>query len=242
MTSQRGLAIVTGASSGIGAGIAKALGGWGYRVALVARRESLLREVVADIVNGGGVAAAVAGDLTKDSVREAVIGEAKARLGDVPVEILVNSAGIVRMCAIHELTPDVWDSTMDLNLRVAALLSAAVLPEMRERHFGMILNICSEAGYELYAETGAYCVSKHALRVLTSLIQEENQELGIKAWALCPGNVSTERTRGMEGNPERYLTVQDIVDVVELLVHQSSNVKMGPSILMRTTLDPNGFD
>ena len=109
-------------------------------------------------------------------------------------EILVNAGADLLMSPIHELDLRAWDASMEVNLRAPALLCAAVLPAMRERKRGYIINIASEAGVFVYGGMGPYAVSKHALRVLTELIQEENQDFGIKAWAICPGFVPTPMT------------------------------------------------
>ncbi len=132
-----------------------------------------------------------------------------------------------------------WDLVMSVNLRAPAYLCRAVLPGMRDRKRGFIINIASEAGLLVWAGMGAYAVSKNALRVLTQLIQDENQGYGIKAWAICPGMVDT--PMGVEmpgGNPERFLNVAEVVDIVRFLLRQGDNVKMGPEILIRTMLNP----
>ena len=91
----------------------------------------------------------------------------------------------------------------------------------------------------VYPGMGAYCVSKHALRVVTELIQDENQTYGIKAWAICPGMVDTPMGSEMPGgNLDNYLKIDEVVDVVRLLLKQADNVKMGPGILIRTMRQP----
>lgn len=161
----------------------------------------------------------------------------EGRLG--PVDILVNAAGVGHGQPLHELDIDRWDETFDVNLRGPAVLCARVLPGMRARRRGFVVNICSEAGVFVYPGMGEYAVSKHALRVLTALLQEENQSHGIKAWAVCPGMVDTPMS---DVHPvttrERFLTVEDIADVVEGLLLQRDNVKLGPQILIRTMQDP----
>jgi 3-oxoacyl-[acyl-carrier protein] reductase len=113
------------------------------------------------------------------------------------------------------------------------------LPEMRERKRGYIVNIASEAGVFVYGGMGAYAVSKHALRVLTELIQEENQDFGIKAWAICPGFVDTPLAAWASGrNPSNMLTVEEVVGIVRFVLTQGPNVKLGPEILIRTTRAP----
>jgi NAD(P)-dependent dehydrogenase (short-subunit alcohol dehydrogenase family) len=157
-----------------------------------------------------------------------------------PVDILVNSGGIFYATPIHEIDVRALDGCLEVNLRAPTLLCAAVLPGMRERKRGYIVNIASEAGVFVYGGMGAYAISKHALRVLTELIQEENQEFGLKAWAICPGFVDTPMgaASAPSANPHNFLQVEEVVGVVRFLLTQGANVKMGPEILVRTTRNP----
>jgi hypothetical protein len=116
--------------------------------------------------------------LRDEQALRAVIEQTRTQLG--PIEILVNSGGMVETTPIHALDMQAWDACLEVNLRAPTLLCASVLPGMRERKRGFIVNIASEAGAFVYGGMGAYAISKHALRVLTELIQEENQEVGGK--------------------------------------------------------------
>ncbi len=233
------VAIVTGASSGIGKGMAKMLASEGAKVALVARRQNELQRVAEDIRERGGTALISPADLRDGAELLALVEQTQNTLG--PVDILVNNGASVYATPIHAIDMLAWDATLDVNLRAPTLLCAAVLPGMRERKRGYIVNIASEAGTFVYEGMGAYAISKHALRVLTELIQQENQEYGIKAWAICPGYVNTPMGvdfAGADGNPSNFLTVEDVVGVVHFLLSQGANVKMGPEILIRTTRNP----
>ena len=242
METLKGLvAIVTGASSGIGEGIATMLAAEGVKVALVARRQQELERVADAIRHQGGTALIAPADLRDEQALHTVVEQTRSRLG--PVDILVNSAGIVETTPIHELDMRAWDACLEVNLRAPTVLCAAVLPGMRERKRGYIVNIASEAGVFVYAGMGAYAISKHALRVLTELIQEENQEFGLKAWAICPGFVDTPMGAwDPNANPHNFLRVEEVVDLVRFLLTQGANVKMGPEILIRTTRNPYALD
>lgn len=235
------VAIVTGASSGIGEGIAKLLANEGVKVALSARRQDELERVASEIQRSGGTALVAPADLSDEGALRAVVEQAQNALG--PVDILVNNGGIINVSPIHELDMQEWDANIDINLRAPAVLCSAVLPGMRQRKRGYIVNIASETGVFFYGGMGAYAVSKHALRVLTELIQEENRELGIKAWAICPGFIDTPLAGWASGvNPRNFLTVEEIVGIVRFLLTLGSNVVVGPEILIRTARDPGSFD
>jgi NAD(P)-dependent dehydrogenase (short-subunit alcohol dehydrogenase family) len=230
------VAVVTGGSSGIGEGLARMLAGQGAAVALAARREVELRRVADEIRAAGGRALAVPADVGRDEDLDRLLARVQEELG--PVDVLVNAAGVAAYQPVHELDMALWDRQLRVNLRAPARLCAAVLPGMRERRRGLVVNVASEAGVFAYAGMGAYAVSKHGLCALTRLIAEENQELGVKAWAICPGMVDTPLVGDAGPARERFLKVADVVGVVETLLLQDDNVKMGPEILIRTMRNP----
>ena len=231
------VAIVTGASSGIGRGLAEMLARHGVRVALAARRPAELERVAARIADAGGSALSVPTDVADEAQLGDLVDRVEITLG--PVDIVVNAAGVPDGQPLHEFDIGRWDHTLAVNLRGPAVLCARVVPGMRARRRGCIVNICSEAGVFVYPGMGAYAVSKHALRVLTELLQEENQAFGIKAWAVCPGMVDTPMSHDHpDATRQRFLTVEDVTDVVEGLLLQRDNVKLGPQILVRTMQNP----
>ena len=231
------VAVVTGASSGIGAGLAAMLADEGARVVLAARRGEELETVAARIRRAGGVAVPVVTDLTDDGSLANLLARAQAEVG--PVDVLVNNAGFAVWKPLEATSIAEWDHTFTVNVRAAAYLCAAVLPGMRERRFGRVVNISSEAGVAIVPGLAAYCVSKHALGALTEVIQDANHDNGIKAWVICPGFVDTEMGEVVPGaNREHYLQVDEVVDVVRYLIRLGDNVKLGPQILLRTMRNP----
>jgi short-subunit dehydrogenase len=231
------VAVVTGASSGIGAGLAAMLAGEGARVVLAARRGKELERVAAGIRQAGGVAVPVITDLTDDDSLASLLARTRAELG--PVDVLVNNAGFAVWKPLEATSLAEWDHTFAVNVRAAAYLCAAVLPGMQERRFGRVINISSEAGVAIVPGLAAYCVSKHALGALTEVIQDANHDNGIKAWVICPGFVDTEMGEVVPGaNRDHYLQVEEVVDVVRYLIRLGGNVKLGPQILLRTMRNP----
>jgi 2-hydroxycyclohexanecarboxyl-CoA dehydrogenase len=231
------VAVVTGASMGIGAGLAAMLAAEGAKVVLAARRETALERVAGEIRQRGGVAIPVVTDLADDDSLARLVATARAEAG--PVDVLVNNAGYAVWKPLEATTMAEWDHTFAVNVRAAAYLSAAVLPGMAGRRFGRIINIGSEAGVAIVSGLAAYCVSKHALVALTEVIQDANHENGIKAWAICPGFVDTDMGYVVPGaNPANFLTVEEVVDMARYLLHTGDNVKLGPQILLRTMRNP----
>jgi 2-hydroxycyclohexanecarboxyl-CoA dehydrogenase len=231
------VAVVTGASSGIGAGLAAMLAAEGARVVLAARRGAELERVALGIRRAGGVAVPVITDLADDDSLAALMATTRAELG--PVDVLVNNAGAAVWKPLEATSMAEWDRIFAVNVRAAACLSAAVLPGMQERRYGRVINVGSEAGVAIVPGLAAYCVSKHALVALTEVIQDGNHDNGIKAWVICPGFVDTEMGYVVPGaNRAAYLAVEEVVDVARFLIRLGDNVKIGPQVQVRTMRNP----
>ena len=177
-------------------------------------------------------------DVERDDALDALPGRVQAELG--PVDILVNAAGVATFQPIHEIDPPALDRQWRINLRAPTLLCAAVLPQMRERHHGVVINVASEAGVVTYPGPGASAITKHGVCALTRLVAEENQEFGIRAWAICPGMVDTPMTDRRPGGGPASVPAGGGRGRGGLdgLLLQDTNVKMGPEILMRTMRNP----
>ncbi|MFG0295192.1 MAG: SDR family oxidoreductase [Maioricimonas sp. JB045] len=185
-------ALVTGGGTGIGAGIAMGLARAGCRVAITGRREEKLREVAdAYRKSDGGELLVHASDVAdRDSVQE-LFEWADGELGRV--DILVNSAGInVPKRKMAELDPADWDKLIQVNATGAYNTIRAVLPQMRERKDGLIINISSIAGLRASLLGGvAYSASKFAMTVLGTCVGLEERENGIRVTNVYPGEVET---------------------------------------------------
>jgi NADP-dependent 3-hydroxy acid dehydrogenase YdfG len=231
------VAVVTGASGGIGAGLAAMLASEGARVVLAAHRADALEQVAQGIRQAGGTACTVVTDLADDASLANLVARTRAELGSI--DVLVNNAGHAVWKSLEATSLAEWDHTFAVNVRAAAYLSAAALPEMQARRFGRIINVGSEAGVAIVPGLAAYCVSKHALRALTEVIQDANHDNGIKAWIICPGFVDTAMGYVVPGaKPANFLRVEEVVDVVRFLLHSGENVKLGPEVLIRTMRNP----
>ncbi|MFI1814223.1 SDR family NAD(P)-dependent oxidoreductase [Streptomyces sp. NPDC020422] len=194
-------ALVTGGSSGIGKAIARALARAGASVVVVARREAELKAAVDELTAVGAEAAWVSGDLgSRDGVKAAA-EEAVAVFGEP--DILVNSAGINLRPPLSELSEDVWDTTMAVNLEAPFLLGQRFGPKMAERGFGRIIHVTSQQAHRAFVQSGAYGVSKGALESLARSQAEAWSPYGVTCNTLVPGFVMTPLNERLSSDPAR---------------------------------------
>jgi len=183
------VAIITGAGTGIGRGIAEAFLQEGAKVALVGRRLGKLEEVAAGLSEGRTLCCSC--DVSDRAAVKAMAEQVVTALG--PPDILVNNAGTnTNPRAVGEVSLEDWDRTIDINLHGVFSCVRAVLPGMRERKDGLIINVSSIAGKRASKLAGAaYCASKHGVVALTHSINDEESGNGIRSTAICPGEVET---------------------------------------------------
>lgn len=213
--SQSQVALVTGATEGIGRAIAFALGKDGYRVGVCARTPSRLRTLLDELAAAGITAAGHPADVGIEADVRIAVAAITAALG--PVDVLVNNAGTAVLKPFAELTLDDWDTTIATNVRSLFLVTREVLPGMRRRKHGAVVNIASLAGRNGFAGGSAYTTSKHAvLGFARSLMLEVRQE-NIRVITICPGSVDTPLIRNqsvLSPKLDRILRPEDIADTV----------------------------
>jgi NAD(P)-dependent dehydrogenase (short-subunit alcohol dehydrogenase family) len=209
------LAVVTGATEGIGRATAFALGAAGAQVAVCARTEANVHATVRDLRDAGIDAIGMACDVSDPARVEAFAGLVRRERG-VP-HVLVNNAGIGRFKPLVELSLEDWDATMAVNVRSLYLVTRAFLREMRDAGRGTIVNIASLAGKNGIEGGTAYCASKHAVLGFSKSLMLEVRKQGLRVVAICPGSVATpfmdkrERPRPAAG---RALTADDVAHAV----------------------------
>jgi len=214
------VALVTGASRGIGLAIARRLGLMGARVALCARNAAPLEKAASDLRSTGIEVLAAPADVTRAEQVSSLVSETRRTLG--PVDILVNNAGIGIFGPFYQQTDEDWNRLLDTNLKSAFLTSRAVAPEMIRRKTGHIVNISSLAGKSTFANGAIYCASKWGLLGLTGCMAEELRTHGVRVSAICPGSVATEFSPHAGKDASKMLQPEDVAHAVAAVVTQAA--------------------
>jgi 3-oxoacyl-[acyl-carrier protein] reductase len=213
------VALITGASRGIGLAIARRLGEMGARVSLCARSREKLEEAVSSLRGSGIEALALPADVTQEGQISSVVLNTQQKMG--PIDILVNNAGIGIFGRFHEQTEADWDAVLGTNLKSAFLMSRAVAPEMIRRKTGHIINISSLAGKNTFANGAIYCASKWGLLGLSGCMAEDLRAHGVRVSAICPGSVNTEFSPHTGKDASKMLQPEDVAHAVATLVTQA---------------------
>jgi 3-oxoacyl-[acyl-carrier protein] reductase len=208
-------ALVTGATHGIGRAAAFALGRAGYRVGVCARTAGRVESLVAELRAAGLEAAGGGADVADPGQVTAVVEHVSKSLGEIGV--LINNAGVLIARPIEELTLEDWDATMATNLRGLFLMTRAVLPPMRARGRGDIVNVASLAARNGFAGGSAYAASKHAVLGFGRSLMLELRKEGIRVITVCPGSVDTGMLRDqpmLRSDPARILQPEDVAETI----------------------------
>jgi NAD(P)-dependent dehydrogenase (short-subunit alcohol dehydrogenase family) len=187
------VAIVTGATSGIGEAIARRFAAEGARVAVVGRNFQRGQAVVDSITNEGGTAEFFPADVTLDSAVRYLIQSILKRFETI--DIVVNNAGLSLPGTVISITPAQWDEVFSINVTSAYLVSHHAMPYLLKRGDGSVINISSEAGLKGFKDRAAYCAAKAALVGLTKAMAVDHSADGIRINCICPGTIETPMVR-----------------------------------------------
>lgn len=229
------VALVTGASRGIGLAIARTLGRMGAKLALCARDPKRLGAVTAEFERSAVPVLSVPSDVTRPSDLASLVAKTEESLG--PIEILVNNAGIGYFAPVQEASEANWDAVLDTNLKAVFLLSRLVAPGMISRRSGHIVNIASLAGKNAFAGGAIYCASKWGVLGLTQCMAEDLRQHGIRVSAICPGSVATDFSPHTAKSVEKMLQPEDVAHAVEMILTQAPQSFIS-EVLLRPTQKP----
>lgn len=184
------VAIVTGASSGIGESTAKALAAEGVRVVLAARREERLEQLAGQITDEGGEALVVPTDVTEEEAIDALVEETTDEYGQI--DILVNNAGVMLLEPLERADRSNLRRMVEVNLLGLMNLTHAVLPVMQSQERGHIVNVSSTAGRSASANSSGYNATKFGVNAFSEAVRQEVTEAGIRSTIIEPGACETE--------------------------------------------------
>lgn len=241
---QGSIALITGASSGIGAATARALAAEGARLILAARRSDRLAALAAELESGPGATVLAMEVDVRD--RQQV----ETQLGNLPAEwraidLLVNNAGLSRgLDKLHEGSHEDWEEMLDTNVKGLLYVTRAVVPGMVSRGKGHVINLGSIAGHEVYPNGNVYCASKHAVDALTKGLRIDLNGTGVRVSTVDPGMVETEfSVVRFHGNTERAagvyrgltpLSADDVAEAIVWCASRPAHVNVAEIILFPT--------
>ena len=240
----RKIALITGATSGIGKAIAEVLSSNGYNLIITGRRKELLTALSEWITNETDASViSLCFDVRDLKQVEKAIDSLTAEWKDI--DLLVNNAGLaVGLEPVHTGVVDDWDRMIDTNVKGLLYISHKISPGMVARETGHIINLSSIAGHEAYANGAAYCASKHAVLAITKAMRIELLPFGVKVSAISPGMVDTEfsvvRFKGDKVKADSVykgltpLYARDIAEAVLFMVTRPKHVNIDEMIIMPT--------
>ncbi len=210
------VALVTGASRGIGRTIALELAKSGYDLALVGRDHASLEET-ASMVSGPRVSLITA-DLSDPASAKYIVDETVSALGGL--DLLVNCAGVPQKGPFTEVTPEEWDRVFAVNARAPFFICQAALEPLKKSSKPIVINISSVVGFKGYINQSVYSSSKHALAGFTKVFAKEVQPFGIRVHLISPGGVATEMVKKMRPdiNPSELIDPEEIAEIVRFIV------------------------
>ncbi|MDP1442531.1 SDR family oxidoreductase [Priestia megaterium] len=233
--------IITGASSGIGEATAKELASKGVKLVLAARREDRLKKLQEEIQKNGGQAIYKVTDVASHEQMEELAEYVLTEFGKI--DVMVNNAGVMPLSPVYQKKINEWDSMIDINIKGVLYGIAAVLPSMRERKEGHIINVSSIAGHLVFHASAVYSGTKFAVRAITEGLRKEEAPNNIRTTIISPGTISTELLESISDEELKSEIVEvskigiepaSIARAVAFAIEQPSDVAINEMIVRPT--------
>lgn len=217
------IALITGASGGIGQALARQLAAEGADLVLCGRNKEKLEQITQESAALGVRVFSYAADLTADGAPLSCIQQAAEHFGGL--DILINNAGMAFSCPFAQTTYQQFDEVMKLNVRTPYFLCQAALPYLRRSHYATIVNIASVVGHKGYPLQSAYAASKHALIGMTKSLANEVYMDGIRVHIIAPGAVYTDMIKLTRPDltEDGMILAADIAEIAAFLITHRSN-------------------
>jgi NADP-dependent 3-hydroxy acid dehydrogenase YdfG len=236
--------IITGASSGIGEAAVKELSSKGAKLVLAARREDRLQKLQEEIEKNGGKAVYKVTDVTSHEQMEELAEYTLKEFGKI--DVMINNAGLMPLSPLHQKKINEWDTMIDVNIKGVLYGIAAVLPSMRERKSGHIINVSSVAGHLIGPAGSVYSATKFAVRAITEGLRKEEGGNNIRTTIISPGAVASELPEtisdaGLKSAIDDFYQVaigtENIARAIAFAIEQPAEVAINEMIIRPTIQD-----
>ena len=232
-------AIVTGAAGGIGEALCHRLAGYKMNLVITGRKVETLRALADSLRKEGIDVCECVGDLADMAFIDSVFAAAREHFGGV--DVLINNAGLVHNCTVEEMSPELFDSIMQVNVRAPYFMCQRALPDLRKSDCATIINICSVVAHKGYPRQSVYAASKHALLGLSKSLANEVYKDNIRVHVISPGSVFTPMIAKVRPDltPEGMMLPEDIASVVGFYLEmRTSNAVVDEIQLHRVNKEP----
>ena len=229
-------AIVTGAAGGIGEAISRKLADLGLNLVITGRKAQTLEELAAQLPTR---VHCCVGDLQELSFVDRLLRETREVFGGV--DVIINNAGLSHNCTVEEMTPELFDSIMQVNVRAPYFLCQKAVEDLKKSSCAPIINICSVVAHKGYPRQSAYAASKHALLGFSKSFANEHYKDNIRVHVISPGSVYTKMIAMVRPDlsPEGMILPEDIADIVGVyLMLRKSNAVVDEIEVHRVTKEP----
>ena len=229
-------AIVTGAAGGIGEAICKKLASLGMNLVVTGRKAQALEDLAAQLPTR---VHCCVGDLQELSFVDRLLQETREVFGGV--DVIINNAGLSHNCAVEEMTPELFDSIMQVNVRAPYFLCQKAVEDLKKSDYATIINICSVVAHKGYPRQSVYAASKHALLGFSKSFANEHYKDNIRVHVISPGSVYTKMIAMVRPDlsPEGMILPEDIADIVGMyLMLRKSNAVVDEIEVHRVTKEP----
>lgn len=232
-------AIVTGAAGGIGEALCAKLAEYKMNLVITGRNEAKLN-ALAETLKAAGVKVLVcAGDLSELDFVDCVLAQARETFGGV--DVVINNAGLTHNCSFEEMTPELFDSIMKINVRAPYFMCQRAIADLRKSDCATIINICSVVAHKGYPKQSVYAASKHALLGLTKSLANEVYKEDIRVHVISPGSVFTPMIAIARPDltPEGMILPEDIAEIAGFYLEmRKTNAVMDEIEVHRVTKEP----
>ena len=232
-------AIITGAAGGIGEALSRKMAEMGMNLVLTGRNSEKLHALAEEIRAMGVRAAECVGDLQDLDFVDEILAAARREFGSV--DVIINNAGLSHNCTVEEMTPDLFDSIMQINVRAPYFMCQRAIPDLKKSEYATIINICSVVAHKGYPRQSVYSASKHALLGVSKAMANELFRDNIRVHVISPGGVFTPMialTRP-DLTPEGMMLPEDVARIAQFYLEcRKSNAVIDEIELHRVNKEP----